>query len=266
MKKILTTGLILTCFWANNLVAMTLTEATTGAHRSGENIARNAHRNPTKTLEFFGLKENMTVLEIWPGSRGWYTEVLAPYLKTKGVYYAANFDGSTGAAYFEKAAKKFQQKINASPDIYGSIKLTTLMPPNKLVSAPAETVDLVVTFRNIHNWVNNGIEKAILASAHKALKKNGVLGLVAHRTKDSSVGLESAQTGYLTENQVIALVEEVGFSLEARSEINANPSDSANHPKGVWTLPPMLRLGEVDKEKYLAIGESDRMTLKFIKK
>ena len=107
MKKILTAGLLLTCFWANNLVAMTLTEATTGAHRSGENIARNAHRNPTKTLEFFGLKENMTVLEIWPGSRGWYTEVLAPYLKTKGVYYAANFDGSTGAAYFEKAAKKF---------------------------------------------------------------------------------------------------------------------------------------------------------------
>ena len=158
------------------------------------------------------------------------------------------------------------QKMDASPSIYDKIKLTTLMPPNKVVAAPAETVDLVVTFRNIHNWVNNGIEKAVLTSAYKALKKNGVLGLVAHRTKDSSVGLESAQTGYLTEDQVIAIVEEVGFRLEARSEINANPSDSANHPKGVWTLPPMLRLGEIDKEKYLAIGESDRMTLKFIKK
>ena len=202
------------CFWVNDLVAMTLIEATTGAHRSGENIARNAHRNPIETLEFFGLKKNMTVLEIWPGSRGWYTEVLAPYLKTKGVYYAANFDGSTGAVYFEKAAKKFQQKINASPDIYGNIKLTTLMPPNKLVSAPAETVDLVVTFRNIHNWVNNGIEKAILTSAHKALKKNGVLGLVAHRTKDSSVGLESAQTGYLTENAILAKISSRGDAAE----------------------------------------------------
>ena len=266
MKKILTAGLLLTCFWANDLVAIALVEATTGAHRSGENIARNAYRNPIETLEFFGLKENMTVLEIWPGSRGWYTEVLAPYLRKDGVYYAANFDGSTGAAYFEKAVKKFRQKMDASPEIYDKIKLTTLMPPNKVVAAPAETVDLVVTFRNIHNWVNNGIEKAVLTSAYKALKKNGVLGLVAHRTKDSSVGLESAQTGYLTEDQVIAIVEEVGFRLEARSEINANPSDSANHPKGDWTLPPMLRLGEIDKEKYLAIGESDRMTLKFIKK
>ena len=127
-----------------------------------------------------------------------------------------------------------------------------------------DTVDSVGHF--IELWDNNGIEKAILTSAYKALKKNGVLGLVAHRTKDSSVGLESAQTGYLTEEQVITIVEEVGFSFEARSEINANPSDSANHPKGVWTLPPMLRLGEIDKEKYMAIGESDRMTLKFIKK
>ena len=266
MKRLSTLGLILFCVWTNNILAMSLVEAANGAHRSSENITRNVHRNPVETLEFFGIKEDMTVLEVWPGSRGWYTEVLAPYLKAKGVYYAANFDGSTGASYFEKAAKKFLKKIEASPDIYSNIILTTLMPPNKIISAPEETVDLVVTFRNIHNWVNNGIEEAMLTSAYKALKKNGVLGLVAHRTKDESVGLESAQTGYLTEDQVISLVEKVGFSFEARSEINANPADLSKHPKGVWTLPPMLRLGEVDKAKYIAIGESDRMTLKFLKK
>ena len=134
MKKILTAGLILACFWANDLVAMTLIEATTGAHRSDENIARNAHRNPIETLEFFGLKENMTVLEIWPGSRGWYTEVLAPYLKTNGVYYAANFDGSTGAAYFEKAAKKFQQKTYKdyqNENIFDDNKRTVKLDENK---------------------------------------------------------------------------------------------------------------------------------------
>jgi len=139
------------------------------------------------------------------------------------------------------------------------------MPPTKTAPAPAESVDLVLTFRNIHNWVNNGIEEEILASAYKMLKKDGVLGLVAHRTKNSELGPESAQSGYLTEEQVISLVENVGFRLSEKSEINGNPNDTADHPKGVWTLPPVLRLGDKDREKYLEIGESDRMTLKFIK-
>jgi len=265
VKKFILVTFLSLCFLADNAGAMTIEEAASGEHRSENDIARNVHRNPVETLTFFGIEKNMAVLEIWPGSRGWYTEILAPFLKESGTYYAANYDGSTGLSYFEKGAKKFRTKIDSSPKIYGDVILKTLMPPTELTPAPAESLDLVLTFRNIHNWVNNGIEEAILASAFTMLKRNGVLGLVAHRTKNSALGRDSAQSGYLTEKQVIALVEKVGFRLSEKSEINGNPKDTADHPKGVWTLPPVLRLGDEDREKYLEIGESDRMTLKFVK-
>ena len=242
-----------------------LVAASTGAHRSPENIARNAWRHPVATLEFFGLEPNMTVVEIWPAGGGWYTEVLAPYLRSHGTFYAANYDGSTGVEYFARNANVFIDKLAANPALYDKVRITSLMPPNSLQPAPAGSADLVVTFRNLHNWVRDGRAEAMFNAAFDVLKPGGTLGLVAHRGSAAMVGVESARTGYLAESEALRLAAEAGFTLVAKSEINANPKDTKDHPKGVWTLPPSFRAGDVDREKYAAIGESDRMTLKFSK-
>ena len=266
MKNIILTILLFFSLNQNNVASTpTLAEAIVGEHRSVINIARNAHRHPQETLEFFDIKNDMTVLEIWPGSGGWYTEILAPFLNNHGTYYAANYDGSSGQEYFKRGAEKFVSKLKEFPKVYGKVLVTTLMPPTHVLPAPDSSVDLILTFRNVHNWVNNNIDGQMFKSAFIMLKKGGVLGVVAHRTRDENQGRASAKTGYLSEKNVITIVESVGFRLEAESEINANPADTATHPKGVWTLPPMLRLGDVDRKKYEAIGESDRMTLKFVK-
>ena len=242
-----------------------LEAAATASHRSAENIARNAWRHPVETLEFFGIRPDMTVVEIWPGGAGWYTEVLAPYLRDQGKLIAANFDGSTGVEYFAKAAESFRAQLAANPAVYDKVEVTALMPPARTEAGPPGSADLVVTFRNLHNWVMNGFADAMFKAMFEVLKPGGTLGLVAHRGTPEMVGAEAAKTGYLAESEAKRLAAEAGFEFVAASEINANPKDTKDHPKGVWTLPPNFRAGDVDRDKYAAIGESDRMTLKFRK-
>lgn len=236
-----------------------------GDHRSESNIARNVYRHPGKTLKFFEVKENMTVVEIWP-SRGWYTEILAPALKENGKYYAAGFSrDENGPAWRVNINKEFQEKLASRPDLYSNVVVTELAPPELTEIAPAGSADRVLTFRNVHNWMKGAYADEVFAAMFTALKPGGILGVVEHRAKPGTSLEKQIESGYVTEAQVITLAEKAGFKLLAKSEINANKKDSTDHPKGVWTLPPSLRLGEEDKEKYLAIGESDRMTLKFVK-
>ncbi len=247
---------------------ITLTEALKmaidGEHRSAKNKARDQYRHPAETLEFFGVKPESSVVELWPGG-GWYSEILVPYLKDKGNYYAAGFGLDTGSEYRTKGHKALLSKFADAPNVYGKPTVTVLNPPNQTLIAPSNTVDFVLTFRNVHNWTINEQDSAVFAAAFRALKPGGVFGVVEHRANETMDVVEQAKTGYVSEQYVIDLAEKVGFKLAGRSDINANPKDTKNYEKGVWTLPPSLRLKEVDKDKYVAIGESDRMTLKFVK-
>ncbi|MBU2919399.1 methyltransferase [Psychrosphaera sp. F3M07] len=232
-----------------------------------EQSARDQYRHPQQTLEFFGLKPNMTVVEIWPGG-GWYTSIINPIVQEHGKYFAANFHPYEGApAYYQRSLDGFKQKVATNP-VYKGIEVTEFHQTKALNIAPESSVDMVLTFRNVHNWYlgdgDIGVENAFKAF-YKALKKGGVLGVVEHRMPESLDQVENKNSGYMKQSYVVAAAKKAGFKLVATSEINANPKDTAQHPRGVWTLPPSLRLGEEDKAKYLAIGESDRMTLKFVK-
>lgn len=245
--------------------ATSLASAASGAHRSADNIKRNIWRHPVETLTFFGLTEDMTVVEIWPGGRGWYTEVLAPVLREKGKLYAANYDGTTGREYFKRNADAFKNKLAEKSDVYDRVVITVLMPPASMEPAPMGSADMVLSFRNLHNWVRDGIDGPMLQAIYEALKPSGVLGLVAHRGNPDMVGIEWARKGYVPQAEAIRIATAAGFTFVGSSEINANPKDTKNYADGVWTLPPSFRLGETDKAIYQAIGESDRMTLKFVK-
>jgi predicted methyltransferase len=227
--------------------------------RSQQNRARDKYRHPAETLEFFGLRPDMTVVELWPGS-GWYTEILAPFLAQKGQLIVTNFDPEKS-----KPAKAFLKRLTARPQVFGKVKIAQINPPNELTLAPDNSVDMVLTFRNIHNWVSAGYDNKVYAAVYKALKPGGILGIEEHRAKPGISLQESAKTGYVSEDRVIAALEKIGFKLVGKSEVNANPKDTKDYVGGVWSLPPSLSHGEKDKERYLAIGESDRMTLKFVK-
>ena len=244
--------------------AKSLADWAAGEHRSDTNRARNASRNPVQTLEFFGLEPNMTVIEILP-SRGWYTEIIAPYLRDHGKYYAAHFSPNASASYMPPNLENFEAKITADPELYGKITVRHLNPPHEVAIAPAESADMALTFRNVHNWIMAGQEHEFFASFYAALKPGGVLGVVEHRAKPDA-GMDVMRTsGYVTEAYVKEVAAAAGFEFVASSEINANPKDPTVHPEGVWTLPPNYRMGDVDRDKYTSIGESDRMTLKFVK-
>lgn len=248
----------------SNASGLSLQDLSVGAHRSAANIARNEFRHPVETLEFFGLEPDMTVIEILP-STGWYTEIIAPYVRDQGKYYAAHFSPNAKASYMPPNLQAFEEKITADPALYGKITVRHLNPPHEVVIAPPESADLAMTFRNVHNWIMAGQEHEFFASFYAALKPGGVLGVVEHRAKPDA-GMEVMQTtGYVTEQYVIEVATAAGFELVDSSEINANPKDTTDHPEGVWTLPPNYRLGDVDRAKYAEIGESDRMTLKFVK-
>ena len=243
----------------------TLDRVLAGDHRSDANRARDKYRHPKQTLEFFGLRQDMTVMEVSPGGGGWYTEILAPTLREHGQYIAAGWDPNSTSEYVKTNSKKFADKLAARPDLYDRAKVTALQAPNALKPVPDGTVDMVVTFRNIHGWMGNDSADATIKAMYAALKPGGILGVVEHRAKADQPQDPKAKSGYVREDYAIAMIERAGFKLIGKSEVNANPKDTADHPEGVWTLPPTLELGDVDRDKYLAIGESDRFTLRFQK-
>jgi predicted methyltransferase len=247
-----------------------LDAALAGAHRSEANRARDRYRHPKETLQFFGLRPDMTVVEIWPGG-GWYTEVLAPVLRERGKLYVAQYGSSPPFPYQQREMDTLAGKMRAAPDVYRSVTPTALnFFSNELAIAPPGTADLVVTFRNVHNWFQDGYgppnaAELAFAAMFTALKSGGVLGVVDHRWPTPATENPKADNGYVSEERVIEYAERAGFTLAGRSEVNRNPLDTHDYPQGVWTLPPDLALGDRDRAKYLAIGESDRLTLKFVK-
>lgn len=264
MKKMILLLSLVLCAASATAETSALQRAIDGRQRSAENKARDPYRHPEQTLAFFEVDETMTVVEIWPGA-GWYTEILAPYLKDKGKLYAAHFSKDSKVPYFQKNLQAFVEKIQQRPDVFGKVELTVLQPPESVTIAPEASADRVLTFRNVHNWIKDGQAETVFAAMYKALKPGGILGIVEHRSLPGAALETQIQSGYVDESHVIELAEKAGFQLLERSEINANPKDTKDHPAGVWTLPPTFRLNEKNREKYLAIGESDRMTLKFVK-
>jgi predicted methyltransferase len=234
-------------------------------HRKPGNADRDAHRHPAETLTFFGIQPGMTVLEAGAGG-GWYTEILAPLLAKKGKLIVTGGDPNGPADQMSTVyGTRLKLFLESAPELYSNIQVSHVAPPDKLELAPEGTADLVIAIREMHGWVRRDYADAYLAAIHKALKPGGVLGVVAHRAKPGADPKESADKGYLPEEWVIQAVEKAGFKLAEKSEINANPKDTKDYEKGVWTLPPNFTLGDTDRDKYAAIGESDRMTLKFVK-
>jgi len=248
---------------ANDPATATALDAILGAdHRLPEHRARDIYRHPKETLQFFGIRQDMTVVEVWPGA-GWYTEILAPLLRDRGKLYVALLDPASGD-YAKSTVESFRDKLDLRPDVYSKVAITTLAaPPAANQIAPPGSADLVLTFRNLHSWMMFGWEREALAAMHTALKPGGVLGVVAHRGNPNVPQDPKAASGYVNEDYAIALIESVGFRLVARSEINANPRDTKDYEKGVWTLPPGYADG--NEERYARLGESDRFTLKFVK-
>jgi predicted methyltransferase len=233
-----------------------------GEQRSPENKARDQYRHPVETLAFFGIRPNMTVVELWPFG-GWYTEIIAPYLKGTGTYYAAAMDPKSDHREDKEYNSELKALLDTHSDLYSEVKWSVLAPGQYNI-APDGTADMVVTFRNIHNWVWSGSEKDVFAAAFRALKPGGILGVEEHRSNDPQAKPKRGEA-YVGEEYAIALIESVGFKLVGRSKINNNPKDTKDYPKGVWTLPPSYAEGDKDRAKYAAIGESDRFTLKFVK-
>jgi predicted methyltransferase len=243
----------------------TLDRVLASDHRSEKNRARDAWRHPRETLTLFGFRQDLTVMEIWPGGGGWYTEVLAPTLREHGHYIAASWDPKSESKYVQENSKKFAAKLAERPDLYDRAKVVALQVPNELKPVPDGSVDMVLTFRNIHSWMGNDSAEAMFKAMFAALKPGGILGVAEHRARNDKPQDPKAESGYVRTDYAIALAEKVGFKLIGQSEINANPKDTTDHPNGVWSLPPTLEGGDTDREKFMAIGESDRFTLRFRK-
>ena len=237
-------------------------------HRQTAAAARDVWRHPAETLAFFEVGADMQVAEIWPGGGGWYSDILAPLLRDHGRYYAAQFPMGSGIGFYDRARSDFTRKIEAEPHLYGHPEITSFAPDGNQPLAPDNSLDRILTFRNLHNWYMKAGDTAITSAFGQfftALKPGGLLGIVEHRLAAGRPLSEQQDSGYMSQDYVIRMAEQVGFELVASSEINANPRDTSIHPGGVWSLPPTLRLGEENRAYYEAIGESDRMTLKFRK-
>jgi len=242
----------------HNMALMNAIEAST---RTPANIARDRYRHPYETLSFFGVRPGDTVVEIWPGG-GWYTEILAPYvLQGGGTFYAAGNGNVLGGA---------RTRMTQNPALYGGIRLASFPSGREGATeprVPEGTADVVLTFRNVHNWMmgDTPFAEEAFRQMYAMLRPGGTLGVVDHRLPESADTARERSSGYLKTSTVRRLAEAAGFRFVAESEINGNPNDTTDHPSGVWTLPPSLRLGDQDRDRYLAIGESDRMTLRFVK-
>jgi predicted methyltransferase len=239
------------------LAADAIQDAVASPQRSAANVARDKWRHPTETLRFFGIRPTMTVVEIWP-SAGWYAEILAPMLRDRGRYVAAL---QANPKYREMSLKLFA----SDPARFGKAVVATFDPKSSSEIVPAGSADAVLTFRNIHNLLmsGNGDPERAFAQFYRVLKPGGVLGVVDHRLPEGRDAALEQKNGYIKRSTIIRLATQAGFKLAAESQVNANPKDPADGP--VWRLPPTLREGDKDRDRYLAIGESDRMTLKFVK-
>lgn len=236
-----------------------------GSHRSEANRLRDKYRHPVETLTFFGVKPNSNVVEITPG-RGWYSEILAPLLRSNGEFTAIIYDADlTNNAYLKKLNGFYKTKLGDNPEIYSNVRLEEINHKSPIFDLDS-SADFVLTFRNVHNWAKSGTTDEMFRSFYKSLKTGGVLGVVEHRARSGTPLSQQIKSGYMTEEFVIKTAEKAGFVFSAGSNINNNSLDSKDHKKGVWTLLPVQR-GLSDKEKivYAKIGESDRMTLKFVK-
>lgn len=254
---------------SSSAASMTLEKAVAQADRTPGYVQRDEFRHPVETLEFFELAPNMTVVEIWPGG-GYYSEILAPYLAEQGKFYAAHFPEDTSSDYYRKSLDKYKQRV-ADEAIFGNTEITQFAPITPLESdiAPPASADRILTFRNLHNWYMSGGEEAVLSAFrqfNQALVPGGLLGVVDHRLPQDADNSAMQDSGYIKEDWVIDIAKQAGFKLVGSSEVNANPNDDANHPNGVWNLPPTLNVADGDDASvYKAIGESDRFTLKFRK-
>ena len=237
---------------------------TAGAQRSLANRARDPYRHPLEVLKFFGVPDDAAVIEILPGASGYWTEILAPYLKQRGRYIAAINDKDTPTPEARRDIADFEAKIAADPANYGKVEIAQFHPGAKEI-APAGSADFVLTFRNIHNWMAAGTADQAFQTFFRALKPGGILGMEEHRGRADEPQDPAAKSGYVRQDYAIALAEAAGFKFVAASEVNANPKDTKDYPVGVWALPPTYRLKDQDREKYAGIGESDRFVLKFVK-
>jgi predicted methyltransferase len=233
-------------------------------HRTPRNVARDGARHPDGVLAFFGVRPDSRVVEILPGSAGYYLEILAPFLRDRGQYIAANRDATAPPAYLADH-QRLLDRLKAEPALYDKVVVTQFNADKHLI-APEGSADFVLTFRNLHNWMERGELEASLRAFHRALKPGGVLGVVDHRGRTDRSQEAQMKDGYVREDVAIALIENGGFRLAGRSDVNNNPRDTKDHPEGVWTLPPTFRLKDKDRARYEAIGESDRFTLKFVKR
>tara|TARA_R110001606_G_scaffold399222_2_gene582489 strand:- start:150056 stop:150889 length:834 start_codon:yes stop_codon:yes gene_type:complete len=268
-KKAAVCLLLMMSFSSSALVqaseSSTLLDTINGEHRAETNKQRDVYRHPVQTLTFFQIKPEMTVVEIWPGE-GWYTEILAPYLKKGGgQYIAAGFPQHAGPQWRQDMQADYNNWLAASPDIYDKVTVVELGPPSYWTIGAENSVDAVLTFRNVHNWLKGDYDTEMFNAFYHVLKPGGILGVTDHRAVSDTNLAMMKTSGYLDQNLVINQAKQAGFILEETSEINANPRDTKDYTKGVWTLPPTLRLGEQNREHYLSIGESDRMTLRFRK-
>ena len=250
---------------AQDLPEAALRAAVDGPARSPANRLRDGARHPFETLRFFGLLPQHQVIEIAPGA-GWYTEILAPYLRERGRLYAAHYPADDALEGRRKSRANFQAKLAAAPALYDRVMLGTLPRGSVFndIVVPGGA-DAVLTFRNVHNWIEDGHLDDTLRAFHAVLKPGGVLGVVDHRAPPGTTLERIKSSGYVTEALMQERAAAAGFTLHSRSEVNANPRDNHEHPNGVWSLPPTLRGGDADRAKFLAIGESDRFTHRYVK-
>ncbi|WP_350357439.1 methyltransferase [Paraburkholderia fungorum] len=281
MKVKLNTSLTLAALTASTLMTpalaespknadQTLTAVIDGAQRTPAFRQRDKYRHPLATLEFFGIRPDMTVVEVLPGA-GWYTEILAPFLKTRGQLIEATPPTTSVNPFFRKMAGMYGKKLLGNPQAYGKVAMTAFEPPEYMPLGGPESADMVVTFLNLHDFVysnahnetTDAVMQRFFLSAYQVLKPGGVLGIVEHRARAGETVADAIAKGRVPQDYAIREARQAGFELAGTSEVNANPKDDGSDP--VWYLPPTLKLGDKDRQKYLAIGESDDMTLRFIK-
>jgi len=261
----LVSGLVVGCVTTSGreTTANALDGVLAGSQRTSVDRARDRYRHPKETLLFFGIRPQTRVLQVWPES-GWYTKIVAPLVRARGQYHAAVVAGDPGSRFLTARLATYRRLLASRPDLYGGVKVATFPLDGRDV-VPEGSVDMVLSFSDLHEWMALGDAQQALATIYRALAPGGVFGVVDNRGDPAVPQDPQAKMGYVRQDYAIRLIQAAGFRLVATSEVNANPGDTKNYPCGVWALPPDYRLGSIDRAKYEAIGESDRFTLRFVK-